>query len=547
MIENTVLLFARHLRDRCDAEVVTSRKADLVVNLDVDPGIGAEGFRIADGPDGTITIAGNDERGILYGIGKLLRTSSYTPEGFVPGTWRGISVPEKPIRGMYFATHFHNFYHDAPVADVESYIEDLALWGTNALVVWFDMHHYTGIDDPAARVMIDRLHALLTAANRVGIAAGLGCIANEAYANSPEHLRADWTSGHDGYHTDPTGHYHVELCPNKPGAKELILQWADERLDAFSDLALEYLWIWPYDQGGCTCPKCKPWGANGFLAMAEPIARRFKRRFPRGKAVLSSWYFDKFTSGEWDGLSRAFAAPPGWVDCILAGAFGDVFPEYPLKHGVPGGVPMVSFPEISMYYGHVYEPGVPWGGFGANPFPSRLQSLWNQAGGSLSGGFPYSEGIYEDINKAVCTQLYWQPDKPAIETVREYIAFEFSPDVVEPLTQAVGLMEQSLGRFHEGSGVEVRFVIRDPSVVEETWRLVEHADAKLSPYVRASWRWRIFYLRALIDSELMKNDFRISGRCEEALRELTAIYHAYQTPRVLCPPTRESLAVMRPE
>lgn len=481
IVENAIRLFARHLRDRCRAEIVTSQKADLVVNLEVDPRTGAEGFRIADGHDGIITITGNDECGILYGIGKLLRMSSYTPNGFVPGAWRGTSVPEKPIRGIYFATHFHNFYHDGPIADVERYIEDLALWGTNALIVWFDMHHYTGIDDPAARLMIDRLHAFLAAANKVGIAAGLGCIANEAYANSPEHLRADWTSGHDGYYTDPVGHYHVELCPNKPGAKELMLRWADERLEAFSDLPLKYLWIWPYDQGGCTCSLCKPWGSNGFLAMAEPIAHQFKRRFPKGKVILSSWCFDKFTNGEWDGFSRVFANPPDWVNCVLSDAFGDLFPEYPLRHGVPGGLPLVSFPEISMYYGHVYELNVPWGGFGANPFPSHLQNLWNQAGASLSGGFPYSEGIYEDINKAVCAQLYWQPNKPSAETVREYVAFEFSPDVADSLTRAAGLMERSLGRFHEGSTINVRFVIRDPSAVEEEWLLVEQAEAKLSP------------------------------------------------------------------
>ena len=144
-------------------------------------------------------------------------------------------------------------------------------------------------------------------------------------------------------------------------------------------------------------------------------------------------------------------------------------------------------------------------------------------------------------------KLYWQPEKPAIETVREYIAFEFSPEVADSLTQAVRLMEQSLGRFHEGKGAEVRFVIRDPSAAKEAWQLVEQADAKLSTYVRLSWRWRIFYLRAMIDFELVKNDFRISDRGNEALGELTSIYHADQAIRVLSPPTREALTSIKPE
>jgi hypothetical protein len=64
-----------------------------------------------------------------------------------------------------------------------------------------------------------------------------------------------------------------------------MLKWVEERFAAFADIAIDYLWIWPYDQGGCTCGQCKPWGVNGFLAMAEPTARRFWDFFPKGKVV----------------------------------------------------------------------------------------------------------------------------------------------------------------------------------------------------------------------------------------------------------------------
>ena len=30
-----------------------------------------------------------------------------------------------------------------------------------------------------------------------------------------------------------------------------MLTWAKERLEAFADIAPDYLWIWPYDTGGC--------------------------------------------------------------------------------------------------------------------------------------------------------------------------------------------------------------------------------------------------------------------------------------------------------
>ena len=91
-------------------------------------------------------------------------------------------------------------------------MEELALWGTNTLCVWFDMHHFNGIGDPAAQAMLKRLNAVLGAARRIGMKTAAVFLANEAYANSPESVRADWTAGHDGYFREPGGHYHVDLC-----------------------------------------------------------------------------------------------------------------------------------------------------------------------------------------------------------------------------------------------------------------------------------------------------------------------------------------------
>ena len=150
-------------------------QADIL--LDIEPGLGSEGFEISDAPMGT-RIRGDDGRGLLYGIGRFLRDARMAPGQFKAGTWRGVSVPDKPLRGIYLATHFHNFYHDAPVRDVERYIEDLALWGCNALTVFLDLHHFDGIDDPECRAMIDRLRAYLLAAGRTGMDLGLVMAAN---------------------------------------------------------------------------------------------------------------------------------------------------------------------------------------------------------------------------------------------------------------------------------------------------------------------------------------------------------------------------------
>jgi hypothetical protein len=537
VVSRIVSIARRRLKERFNTRVVASGKADCTIILEIEKGIGAEGFRIADGPRGAVRIIGNDERGLLYGVGKFLRDCRCVG-GFVPGGWRGASAPEKPVRGAYFATHFHNFHHDAPVAEVERYLEELALWGINVVSVWFDMHHYRGIDDPNARRMVARLKSLLKSARKLGLATSMTSISNEAYANSPAEMRADYTSGHDGYTSDPGGHYHLELCPSKPGAKELLLKWAEERLQAFSGIGPDYLWIWPYDQGGCTCSRCAPWGSNGFLAIAEPMARLYRERVPNGKVILSTWYFDHFTKGEWEGLARAFEKKPDWVDYLMVDDNGDRFPEYPLCHGVPGGFPMLSFPEISMYR-------CLWGGVGANPLPHHLQSLWDSSGQRLAGGFPYSEGIYEDLNKVIIAQLQWTPSRRAMDVVKEYIASEYSPEVVKDVAAAVEILEKNIAHSLKKEGNVQLLPMERTAGADRAWSLVRRADSRLSPRARKSWRWRILYLRALIDAELAGNGCRITSKCEAAFRELVRTYHARKAALIVSPPTREALKANR--
>jgi hypothetical protein len=535
VIERVVSIFARTVRERCD--VALEDAGPLTVTLAREPGIGPEGFRIEDAADG-VRIAGDDERGLVYGIGKLLHEGRYAPGRFTPGPWRGASVPAKPVRGIYFASHFHNWYHDAPLEEVERYIEELALWGVNVLSVWLDMHHYTGLDDPDAQAMLARLRAMLTAAKRIGMGTGLTTLANEAYTISPVALRAEWWAGQNGYDTAPGGHYHLEICPSKPGGPELILRWAEERLAAFADIGIDYYWIWPYDQGGCTCADCAPWGVNGFPRIAEPLARMYQRYFPQGNVLLSTWYFDLFTSGEWEGLRQAFTTPPDWVDYLMVENLGGRS-DHDFAQGMPGGFPAVGFPEISMHA------NFPWGAYGLLAFPAHIQQLWDTNGAHLAGGFPYSEGIFEDLHKVIMAQLYWDPAKPAIEIVRDYFAAECTPEAAEELTAIVTETERALPHWLKTDGDTPRIDGGDLSNAAATFARVQAVEATLPAWAKSAWRWRILALRTRIDAELAQSGGAITPALETAFRELVTIYHAEGASLWVSPPTAEAIAASR--
>lgn len=218
--QKALAVFSRIVKERAGLEVVSAKDAPLKFGFRTD--IGTEGFSVEDDAGKTIKVSGNGMPGLMAGVGKLLRTARLESGVFEPGKWRGVSVPKMPVRGIYFATHFFNWYHVAPIDEVRKYVEELALWGCNTLDVWFDMHHYQGLDDPEAQAMIRRLREILQAGQEVGLKPATGGLANEGYASSPENIRAEWVP-QNGY-VQNLSHYHVEVCPNKPGGMEYILK-----------------------------------------------------------------------------------------------------------------------------------------------------------------------------------------------------------------------------------------------------------------------------------------------------------------------------------
>ncbi|MHB1463069.1 MAG: hypothetical protein ACYC1M_17395 [Armatimonadota bacterium] len=511
IISKSAAILGQQLKQRCNINVSHSGKAELTVQLRLKPELGINGYAISQ-EAATITIEGGDQPGVLYGVGRFLRDGTYHSDGFQPGPWRGQSTPTLPVRGIYFATHFHNFYHDAPIEEVQRYVEELALWGVNSLMVWFDMHHYHGINDPAAQQMIHRLRLILQTAKSVGMGRGLGVIGNEGYANSPVAMRSKGP-GRGGY-------YGVEICPNQPGAKQQIVGQFRELFEQFKDIGITDMWIWPYDQGSCSCEKCQPWGSNGFLSIAKPVADQAHSSFPGVKVYLSTWYFDET---EWQGLAEAFRVRPSWLDALISEPGSAAFTK-----SSPGGLPALGFPEISMN-------GMwPWGGFGANPQPAALQRYWDAVGKNSMGGYPYSEGIFEDINKVICAQLYWNPDASIEEIMKSYIAYEFTPELQSELLMVLHTLEQNhhfrwwpgLFEDYEGWFPTKGIAPQSDPGAEAAYEAVKQADTQLTPYARKSWRWRVVYLRALLDAELKMNGGKPNLACERAFRELTRIYHA---------------------
>ena len=506
-IQRAFAILADRIQQRSTVRVLqTSRRPSI--QLALDSGLPAEAYRLesADGANGVVRVTGGSPRGLLYGVGKLLRTSRYDGGGFQASTRRGTSAPRGSLRGMYFATHFHNFYHQATDDEITRYVEDLALWGVNAFMVIFPMINLHGWDDPEAKPAMEMVKRYARVIRGLGLQFATG-VNNTLFIDAPKNIRATRLP-------DPTGRRGNSghpICPSNPEGHAYIIEHTRRLYAELAEVGLDIVVHWPYDEGGCACEHCQPWGSNGYLKLSRDLTLLGRTLFPKLKSVLSTWMFDTPPEGEWEGLSRAAAADRSWLDYILADAHED-FPRYPLDVGVPGKLPLLSFPEISMWGNS------PWGGFGANPLPARFQRLWDQVKQVVEGGFPYSEGIYEDMNKAVVTQFYWDANRSARATLEEYVGYEFGPNVADDVLSLVAMLEQAASASYRKQPV-------DTAAARRGAELAEGLDHCLPEWGRKNWRWEILHLRALLDRERFGGGGLQTPAAEAALLRLIEIYH----------------------
>ncbi len=514
--------------ERCAERILFLRQVSLgdsfPVTFEVDKTLENERYIIvSDGKSASLRAA--DDLALFAAFGRFLRLSRFNGKGgFIPFEGKLDFTPKTRLRGMYFATHFENFYHSAPIEKVYEVIEDLALRGCNSLLVWFDMHHFTSMLDEGAQKLVSRLRAILGYANKLGMGGSLTMLSNEAFASSPEHLRAEWQA-QNGYHAEPDSHYHVEICPSKEGGIEEILRARREMLSYFADLKIDYIVYWPYDQGGCTCADCAPWGANGFLKLLPHFKALIKEMMPNTKIIVSAWYFDRFTSGEWEGFTDRLGDEMFEdIPYILSFFANGELPEVLQKRGMPENFGFIEFPEISMWSCS------PWGGYGASHLAAFLERNHKTGKNIYSGAYPYSEGIFEDANKYIELALYSGEHESAFDALRDYVRFEFCSDDDE-LFDAVRRTETALARKRSRPGDYIKVTISDTSDIESVRTVFEKYNAILPEKITSSRNFRLFYLRAIIDSEILHNDgFAIrSELCQKAMKEIDELYYVTET------------------
>ena len=159
--------------------------------------------------------------------------------------------------------------------------------------------------------------------------------------------------------------------------------------------------------------------------------------------------------------------------------------------------PLFVFLDVTMVGG--------WGNIGAQPFPSMVSDFVGDGSRSgITGLMIYTEGIYDDFNKAMSAQVAWNPSMDAGEFAREYASYFFGSPVADDFWQMVQRCERSWENAHTGaaypnpSAASGMGFIEDPVSAEKLEQLTFSVSARLRPEIRSSWRWQVYEYRARI-------------------------------------------------
>ena len=480
--------FAKRVADRSRSK---ETNGVFKVTFRLDPSLGGENAKVSVS-DGGAEIVGSRVRSLWYGAGKLLAALDYRADSFSAKPQVLEVKPVKPVRIAYWARHFHNWYHEATAKELNEYAEDMMLMGMNGFKYQyaFPVINRAGTSkgeiaayERVSKAVYDHCRAM----DADFVAGGGG---NQASDDTPEKFRGEpiteWYRGNGGFN----------VCPAKPGALDYLLNWREGILGGqLKDSAVGYWIHWPYDEGGCACATCRPWGGRGFVSLCERFAKLNKAHSPAAKTVLATWTFQP---EEYELLWNYLAKPESrWIDMLMIDAHGD-FPKYPLEHKLPRDIPVVTFPEISMWGRY------PWGGYGAIAMPQHFEDLFRQCEKLVSGFMFYSEGLSEDLNKAVVTGLYVDPSARWQGIVRDYARYHFPGVDPEKFVRFAELLESShcvpgncwkLNSFVQPEAELDAYEAKAKAVAA----MARELDGEILPRLKNSWRWRLLMLRAEVD------------------------------------------------
>ena len=346
---------------------------------------GADGYRLWTGtPAGgagsgvTITIAGNDERGVLFGVGRLLRSLRLSRDRALLPELALSTAPRYPLRGHQLAYRPKtNSYSGWDAAQWRRYLLDLIVFGANA----FEIVPPNTDDEPDSehfpRPQLEMMAEISQACDDYGVALWI---------------------------------WYPLMDPDDSAALEA--EWRQ----VFAALPrIDAVFVPGGDPGNA--PPAQ------LFDLLERLTEVLRAYHPAAETWVSPQGFGGADEAE---FYRLLAARPAWLSGVVHGPWMQLTTEE-FRRRVPARYPVRYYPDVTHMMQCQY-PVPDWdvayavteGRECINPRPHHQAALARANLPYTCGVLAYNEGCHDDVNKALWAALSWDPDTPVIEVLREY-------------------------------------------------------------------------------------------------------------------------------
>lgn len=417
----------------------------------------ADGFTVKyhfEGNAPYILIAGDDSRGLLFGIGYVLRKARLSRNRIeIPQSLSLTTAPVVPLRGHQLGYRPKVNSYDGFTVDMwEQYIRDLVVFGTNAVEL---LPPFT--DDASDSPMFtlpqkDMLVKMSGLAKKYGL---------------------------DVWMWYPLMHGDY----SKPGVAEKSLAENDSIFKSIPKLDAVFV---PGGDPGRQTPYV-------FFKHIQRKLRVLRKYHPRAEI----WMSPQGYSDEW---MRQFIsimkANPDYLTGIVHGPWCRMDVDS-LRKIVPPQYPIRRYPDITHTIDAQYY--VPDWDFAytvtqnrepINPRPVDQQTVFKSVKlENFKGFITYSEGVNDDVNKMVWSGLGWNPDADLTEILRDYSRYFISPDLTHEFAQGLLALEKNW-----------RGPLLTNQAVYTHHAMFQEMERKAPPAVRLNWRFQQALYRSYYDA-----------------------------------------------
>jgi hypothetical protein len=425
------------------------------------PEVRPEGYRLfveaKKGANPVVWVLGADARGMLFGVGQLLRRIDWARGKLKIADSLDISTaPAYAIRGHQLGYRAQANSYDAwSPAEFEQYIRELTFFGVNSI---------EGIpfqDDRPTPVMKFSRREMNRAIGEICDRYGL-----DYWVWTP----ADF-----------------DLRDAQRRNQELA------RYDEFfRDTPTLTGVFFPGGDPGQNPPEL-------VLPFLEDTAKLLRPVHPDAKIWISLQWFTKPQVDEiFDYIDRSF---PQWFGGLVAGPSGPPVPATRLRLAKRYGLRL--YPDLTHNVRCEFE--VPdWdeayaltlGREAVNPRPAEFAGIFQTFAPWSDGFISYSDGVHDDVNKTIWSALSWDPRLSTREILIDYARIYFEPALAEYAADAIlGLEKDWHGPLVDNGAVEGAL---------STWQQLNDR----APELRGNWRWQMCLLRAHYDAYVRRRLIR---------------------------------------